>query len=118
MPLSQAFLWLLLLHALDTPNRRGLMVLLVSSLVLVALAGVLSISMAIAPWLVVWALAALVSLVLAYRAELEELPALDGSSPPRFSPRISWSRSRCWPRSSPSASPCSCSSRSRARTGR
>ena len=57
VPLAHAFLWLLLLHALDTPNRRGLMVLLVASLVLVSLAGVLSISMAIAPWLLIWAFA-------------------------------------------------------------
>ncbi len=76
IPLSHAFLWLLLLHALDTPNRRGLMVLLVASLVLVSLAGVLSISMAIAPWLLVWAFAALIALRLGYRAELAELPAL------------------------------------------
>lgn len=76
VPLSHAFLWLLLLHALDTPNRRGLMVLLVASLVLVSLAGVLSISMAIAPWLLVWAFASLIALRLGYRAELAELPAL------------------------------------------
>ncbi|MEP6622978.1 MAG: transglutaminaseTgpA domain-containing protein [Acidimicrobiia bacterium] len=84
IPLAQSFLWLLLLHALDTPNRRGLMVLLVASLVLVSLAGVLSISMAIAPWLLAWGFAALASLVLAYRAELAELPALGGGAPPRF----------------------------------
>ena len=84
IPLAQSFLWLLLLHTLDTPNRRGLMVLLVASLVLVSLAGVLSISMAIAPWLFVWAFAGLVSLVLAYRAELSELPALGGSTASRF----------------------------------
>lgn len=81
IPLAQSFLWLLVLHALDMPNRRGLLVLLVASLVLMALAGVLSISMAIAPWLVIWAFAALVSLVLAYRAELEELPALGRAAP-------------------------------------
>lgn len=86
IPLAQSFLWLLLLHALDTPNRRGLMVLLVASLVLVSLAGVLSISMAIAPWLLVWGFAALTSLVLNYRAELAELPALGGGAPPRFEP--------------------------------
>ncbi len=80
IPLAQSFLWLLVLHALDMPNRRGLGVLLVASLVLMALAGVLSISMALAPWLVIWAFAALVSLVLGYRAELLELPAL---GPPR-----------------------------------
>ena len=82
IPLAQSFLWLLLLHALDTPNRRGLMVVLVASLVLVSLAGVLSISMAIAPWLAIWAFAALVGLVLGYRAELEELPGL-GEHPGR-----------------------------------
>ncbi len=84
IPLAQSFLWLLLLHALDTPNRRGLMVLLVASLVLVSLAGVLSISMAIAPWLLVWGFAALASLVLGYRAELAELPGLGGGPPPSF----------------------------------
>ena len=83
IPLAQSFLWLLLLHALDTPSRRGLLVLLVASLVLVSLAGVLSISMAIAPWLLIWTFSALVSLVLAYRAELEELPALDRDRPTR-----------------------------------
>ncbi len=84
IPLAQSFLWLLMLHALDMPNRRGLLVLLVASLVLIALAGALSISMAIAPWLVIWAFAALVSLVLAYRAELEELPTLGTPSTHTF----------------------------------
>jgi transglutaminase-like putative cysteine protease len=84
VPLAQAFLWLLLLHALDTPNRHGLLVLLVASLVLVSLAGVLSISMAIAPWLLIWGFAALVALGLAYRAELEELPGLGAAAAPRL----------------------------------
>lgn len=84
VPLAQAFLWLLILHALDTPNRHGLLVLLVASLVLVSLAGVLSISMAIAPWLLVWGFAGLVALGLAYRAELEELPGLGTAPAPRF----------------------------------
>jgi transglutaminase-like putative cysteine protease len=84
IPLAHAFLWLLLLHALDTPNRRGLMVLLVASLVLASLAGVLSISMAIAPWLLIWALTSLIALRLGYRAELAELPELGR---PRSRPR-------------------------------
>ena len=94
IPLAQSFLWLLVLHALDMPNRRGLMVLLVASLVLMALAGVLSISMTIAPWLVIWAFASLVSLVLAYRAELLELPSLEGAHHRQFArqPRSSPSR--------------------------
>jgi transglutaminase-like putative cysteine protease len=85
VPLAQAFLWLLVLHALDTPNRHGLLVLLVASLVLVSLAGVLSISMAIAPWLLIWAFASLVALGLAYRAELDDLPALGAARAPQFS---------------------------------
>lgn len=88
VPLAHAFLWLLLLHALDTPNRHGLLVLLVASLVLVSLAGVLSISTAIAPWLLVWAFAALVSLVLAYRAELGELPSLGRAITPRLTSSV------------------------------
>src|SRR4029079_14751287 len=55
-----------------------------ASLVLVSLAGVLSISMAIAPWLLVWGFASLVALGLAYRAELEELPRLGSRPAPRF----------------------------------
>jgi len=86
VPLAHAFLWLLLLHALDTPNRRGLMVLLVASLVLVSLAGVLSISMAIAPWLFIWAFAALVALRLGYRAELADLAPLGTVAPRRVQP--------------------------------
>ena len=90
IPLAQSFLWLLLLHALDTPNRRGLLVLLVASLVLVSLAGVLSISMAVAPWFLIWGFATLASLVLSYRAELAELPALGGGPPPRFELSSLW----------------------------
>ena len=99
VPLAQAFLWLLVLHALDTPNRHGLLVLLVASLVLVSLAGVLSISMAIAPWLLIWGFAALVALGLAYRAELEELPGLGGGRHP------GWSRRARRPRRDPRRGP-------------
>jgi hypothetical protein len=53
---------------------------LVSSLVLMAVAGVLSVSMAYVPYLVAWAVAAAASLVLAHRSELRELPGLAAPS--------------------------------------
>ena len=40
------FLWLLLVHAVDSPGRRALLITLLSSIVLMAVAGVLSLSMA------------------------------------------------------------------------
>lgn len=76
IPLAELFLWVQLLHALDVPARRDLMFSVVSSLVLMAVAGVLSISMNFLWYLVVWAAAAAASLVLAYRSELSALPAL------------------------------------------
>lgn len=76
IPLAELFLWVQLLHALDVPARRDLMFSVVSSLVLMAVAGVLSISMTFLWYLVVWAVAAAASLVLAYRSELSALPAL------------------------------------------
>jgi transglutaminase-like putative cysteine protease len=76
IPLAELFLWVQLLHALDVPARRDLMFSVVSSLVLMAVAGVLSISMNLLWYLVVWAVAAAASLVLAYRSELSALPAL------------------------------------------
>ncbi|HUR23579.1 MAG TPA: transglutaminaseTgpA domain-containing protein [Acidimicrobiales bacterium] len=76
LPLAQLFLWVQLLHALDVPSRRDLMFSVVSSLVLMAVAGVLSISMNLLWYVLIWAVAAAASLVLAYRSELSSLPAL------------------------------------------
>ncbi|HVE46441.1 MAG TPA: DUF3488 and transglutaminase-like domain-containing protein [Acidimicrobiales bacterium] len=76
LPLAELFLWVQLLHALDVPARRDLMFSVVSSLVLMAVAGVLSISMNLVWYLIVWAVAAAASLVLAYRSELSTLPVL------------------------------------------
>ena len=45
IPLAELFLWVQLLHALDVPARRDLLFSLVSSLVLIGVAGVLSISL-------------------------------------------------------------------------
>lgn len=76
VPLAEVFLWLLLVQGLETTTRRGLAVSLLASVVLVAIAGVFAISMAIAPFLLAWALAAITALVLAHRCELATLPRL------------------------------------------
>ena len=76
IPLAELFLWVQFLHSLDVPARRDLLFSLVSSLVLVAVAGVLSITLSFGTWLAIWACAAVVSLVLGYRRELAALPPL------------------------------------------
>lgn len=76
-PLAELFLWVQLLHSMDVPARRDLLFSLVSSLVLIAVAGVLSRSANLGPDLLVWAGAALVALVLAHRSELEDHPPLE-----------------------------------------
>ena len=48
-PLAELFIWVQLLHAFDVPGRRDLMFSLASSAVLAAIAGVLSVSLAVAP---------------------------------------------------------------------
>ncbi len=76
VPLAELFLWVQLLHSLDVPGRRDLLFSLVSSLVLVAVAGVLSISLGFGIYLVAWGVAALAALVLAHRSDLADLPRL------------------------------------------
>ncbi len=87
VPLAELFLWVQLLHSLDVPGRRDLLFSLVSSLVLIAVAGVLSISLSFGLYLVAWGVAALTALVLAHRSEVAELPRLgDGPAAGRASP--------------------------------
>jgi transglutaminase-like putative cysteine protease len=83
VPLAEVLLWLLLVQALETTTRRGLMVTLLASLVLVAIAGVFSISMGIALPLLGWAFASIAALVLAQRAQLAALPPLGPPPDPR-----------------------------------
>ena len=83
IPLAEAFLWLLMVHALDSPGRRGLLVTLLASSVLMAVAGVLSLSMAMVPFLLIWAGAAVSALVLGQRSLLDRLPALSSEPEPR-----------------------------------
>jgi transglutaminase-like putative cysteine protease len=83
LPLTEVFVWLMMLHALDSPGRRGLFISLLASVVLIAIAGVLSISMGVAPYILLWAVAAITALVLGQRAELATLPALSDVPPRR-----------------------------------
>ncbi|HET9443400.1 MAG TPA: transglutaminase domain-containing protein, partial [Acidimicrobiales bacterium] len=76
LPLAELFLWVQILHSLDVPARRDLLFSLLSSLILVAVAGVLSVSSGLAVYLVVWAAAALAATVLAHRSEVRALPGL------------------------------------------
>src|SRR4029453_8272712 len=76
VPLAELFLWVQLLHSLDVPGRRDLLFSLVSSLVLIAVAGLLSISLSLGLSLLAWGVAALAALVLAHRSEVAELPRL------------------------------------------
>ncbi len=76
IPLAELFLWTQLLHSFDVPARRDLQYSLVSSLVLIGVAGVLSISMSYGIHLLVWAAAACVAMVLSHRSEIGELPRL------------------------------------------
>jgi len=81
IPLAELFLWVQFFHSLDVPARRDLLFSLLSSLVLVAVAGVLSVSASLGPNLIVWGLATVVSLVLAHRSEVRSLPGLLGAEP-------------------------------------
>src|SRR5699024_9003128 len=70
----------------DSPGRRSLLITLLSSTVLMAVAGVLSLSMNLAPFLLVWAIGGVAALVLAQRSLVARLPRL--SSTPRSRPRV------------------------------
>ncbi len=70
IPLAELFLWVQFLHALHLPSRRDLMFSLAASLVMLAVAGVLSVGMTVGVFIVLWAGGALLSLFLAYRSRL------------------------------------------------
>ena len=74
VPLAGLFLWTLLLHSWDVPTRRDLSFSLVASLVLMGVAGTLSLSLGFGVLLVAWVLPAFTALVLMHRSELAELP--------------------------------------------
>ncbi len=76
VPLAELFLWVQVLHSLDLPSRRDLLFSLLSSLTLIVLGAALSTAMAFGVHLVIWAVAAVASLVIAHRRQLEETAAL------------------------------------------
>ncbi|MEO5679589.1 MAG: transglutaminaseTgpA domain-containing protein [Acidimicrobiales bacterium] len=78
VPLAELFLVVQVLHSFDLPSRRDLLFSLLSSLALVLVGGVLSTSPAFGPYLAVWGVAGTVSLTLAHRSRLAELPRLGG----------------------------------------
>ena len=80
VPLAELFLMIQVLHSFDLPARRDLLFSLLSSLALVLVGGVLSTSPSFGGYLALWAVAGVVSLVLAHRSQLGELPALASSS--------------------------------------
>jgi transglutaminase-like putative cysteine protease len=93
LPLAELFLWVQFFHSLDVPARRDLLFSLLSSLVLMAVAGVLSLSSAFGLNLLVWGAATVVSLVLAHRSEVAALPPLlrlAGESRASAEARRSW----------------------------
>jgi transglutaminase-like putative cysteine protease len=82
VPLAQLLLLIQVLHGLDVPGRRDLLFSLLSSAVLIAVAGALSVSMTLAPYVIVWAVASASALVLAHRSELADGPALSADPEP------------------------------------
>lgn len=82
VPLAELFLWTLLLHSWDVPTRRDLSFSLVASLVLVGVAGTLSVSLAFALTLAAWMVPAFGALVLMHRSELATMPTPGGVGAP------------------------------------
>jgi transglutaminase-like putative cysteine protease len=70
IPLAELFLWVQFLHSLHLPARRDLMFSLVSSLVMLAVASVLSVGMGVGVFIVLWAAGGIFSLHLAYMSRL------------------------------------------------
>jgi len=103
VPLAELFLIVQVLHSFDLPARRDLLFSLLSSLALVLVGGVLSTSPAFGSYLAVWATAGVVSLVLAHRSQLDELPSLSSASSSASSSAGPRARSSLWRRALPVA---------------
>lgn len=82
IPLAELFLWVQVLHSLDVPARRDLHFSLLSSFVLMGVAGVLSRSSSLLPYVVVWGAASVTALALSYRSVVSELPVVGPRSRP------------------------------------
>ncbi len=67
-PLAGLFVWVQVLHALDVPARRDLLFSLAASGASVAVAGAQALDASFAPYLAIWFVAAVTSLVLSWRS--------------------------------------------------
>lgn len=76
VPLAELFLWVQVIHSLHVPARRDLMFSLASSAAMMAITAALSISSTLGAFIVLWAGGLMVSLLLAYRSSITDLPAL------------------------------------------
>jgi protein-glutamine gamma-glutamyltransferase len=73
LPLAELFLWVQVLHSFDLPRRRDLMLVLISSLILLSLAGSFALSTSFAWLFILWLAAALCSLYFGQRSRLASL---------------------------------------------
>ncbi|MBC7246844.1 MAG: transglutaminase domain-containing protein [Actinobacteria bacterium] len=78
IPLAELFLWVQVLHSFDLPRRRDLLYSLVSSFILLALAGSYSVTTAFAWIVLIWLLCAVPALYHAQRSRLISLSAGTG----------------------------------------
>lgn len=82
IPLAELFLWVQFLHSLHLPARRDLMFSLVSSLVMLAVASVLSVGMGLGIFVLLWLGGGLTSMHLAHASRLRtKLPLTDHTPP-------------------------------------
>ena len=77
-PLAELFLWVQIIHSLHVPARRDLMFSLASSAVMLAVTATSSINLSMGPFLALWSMGLIVSLMLAYRSSINDLPRLAG----------------------------------------
>lgn len=75
LPLAELFLWVQVLHSFDLPRRRDLVLVLISSLILLSLAGSFALSASFAWTFLVWLAAALTALYFAQHSRLIGLSA-------------------------------------------
>ncbi|NNF65440.1 MAG: hypothetical protein HKN07_14430 [Acidimicrobiia bacterium] len=85
VPLAEVFLWVQVLHALHVPGRRDLVFGLVASGVTFAVVGVLSLSITMAPLLLLWIVAATTALVLGHRDDVRAVGAIATEKQARLS---------------------------------
>lgn len=89
LPLAELFLWVQVLHSFDLPRRRDLMLVLVSSLILLSLAGSFALSASFGWIFLPWLAAALAALYFAQKSRLSDL----SNSPEKAGPHsASWKK--------------------------